>query len=309
MVGEAMGLFISEDYGEFDDVNYFSKSIAGAEVNVATGLARLGFDIGYITKLGIDPFGKYIMNHLSKENINTQYVIHDALNMTGLQIKNKVINDDPKVTYYRKNSSFSTMSKEDVEKIDFLGVKVFHITGIPLALNQSTRKMMFYLIKKAKEAGCKITFDPNIRQTLWENKKTMIKVINEVATYSDIFMPGVEEALILTEKKSIEDMVDFYLKKGVKVVVIKDGSNGAYFQEKGGSLKKIKGFKVNEVIDTVGAGDGFAAGVISGILDEVPIRESIKRGNAIGSIQVQDKSDNEGLPTKEELNNYMSKEF
>lgn len=306
LAGEAMGLFIAEDYGDFEDIEHFSKGIAGAEINVAIGLSRLGFDVSYVSKLGQEPFGYYIKNHLEKENIDTSHVLMDPVYRTGLQMKNKVKDDDPKVAYYRKGSAFSTLSKEDVESIDFSKIKLFHMTGIPLALTPKTREMVFYLAEKAKEHNCLITFDPNLRPSLWEDEETMIEVLNKAAGYANIVMPGIEEGVLLTGKDTAEEMADFYLAKGVDAVIIKDGSKGAYLKEKDKEMQLVEGFKVERVIDTVGAGDGFAAGVISGTLDGLSIEEAVRRGNAIGSLQVQHKSDNEALPTRNELDVYMS---
>ena len=306
LAGEAMGLFIAEDYGDFEDIEHFSKGIAGAEINVAIGLSRLGFDVSYVSKLGQEPFGYYIKNHLEKENIDTSHVLMDPVYRTGLQMKNKVKDDDPKVAYYRKGSAFSTLSKEDVESIDFSKIKLFHMTGIPLALTPKTREMVFYLAEKAKEHNCLITFDPNLRPSLWEDEETMIEVLNKAAGYANIVMPGIEEGVLLTGKDTAEEMADFYLAKGVDAVIIKDGSKGAYLKEKDKEMQLVEGFTVERVIDTVGAGDGFAAGVISGTLDGLSIEEAVRRGNAIGSLQVQHKSDNEALPTRNELDAYMS---
>lgn len=306
LAGEAMGMFIAEDYGDFEDIEHFSKGIAGAEINVAIGLSRLGFDVSYVSKLGQEPFGYFIKNHLEKENIDTSHVIMDPIYRTGLQIKSKVKNDDPKVAYYRKGSAFSTLSKKDVEHIDFSKIKLFHMTGIPLALTPETREMVFYLAEKAREHECLVTFDPNLRPSLWEDEETMIEVLNKAAGYASIVMPGIEEGVILTGQTTAEEMADFYLEKGVEAVVIKDGSKGAYLKETEKSMQLVEGFKVEEVVDTVGAGDGFAAGVISALLDGQSIDEAVKRGNAIGSLQIQHKSDNEALPTRQELNTYMS---
>lgn len=306
LTGEAMGLFIAEEIGEFEKVNHFSKGIAGAEINVSIGLSRLDFDVEYITKLGDDPFGHYITNHLRNEKIGTSHLIVDSINKTGLQLKEKVEQGDPAVAYYRKNSAYSTLTKEDVEAIDFSKVKLFYMTGIPLALNESTREVVYYLVEKARVNDCLVTFDPNLRPSLWEDKETMVQVINKAASYADIIMPGIGEGIQLTGKQSVKEIANFYLDKGIATVIIKDGNNGAYFKEKNKELKHVSGYEVKKIIDTVGAGDGFAVGVISGVLDNLTIEESVKRGNAIGAIQVQHKSDNEALPRRNELSHYMN---
>ncbi len=92
---------------------------------------------------------------------------------------------------------------------------------------------------------------------------------------------------------------------GVKNVIVKVGAKGAYYKTASGSEGFVNGFKVDKVVDTVGAGDGFATGVISGISDDCTIEAICRRGCAIGAIQVTHRSDNEGLPTREELINFM----
>lgn len=305
LVGEPMGLFIAEDYGDLKEITRFTKGIAGAEVNVGIGLARLGLPVNYVSKLGNDPFGQYISECLEQEKIGTEYILFDELYKTGLQIKNKVKDCDPDVAYYRKGSAFSTLTKAEVDAIDFTKVEVFHMTGIPPAISHSTREAMFYLAEKAKAHQCLITFDPNLRPSLWEDKGTMVQVLNELASFADVILPGISEGKILTGKSHPEEIAAFYHQLGVKVVVIKNGSHGALVQEVNKSMQVVAGYKVEKVIDTVGAGDGFAVGIISGYLDGLPLEEAAKRANAIGSLQVQNIGDNEGLPTRDELQAYM----
>ena len=307
LVGEPLGLFIAEDYGDLSEINRFTKGIAGAEVNVGIGLARLGIHVNYMTKLGDDPFGLYIVKRLQQENIRTDYVLFDSVYRTGLQIKNKVKDGDPKVAYYRKGSAFTTLTKTDVDRIDFSNVDVFHITGIPPATSQSAREAIFYLAEKAKANNCFITFDPNLRPSLWEDNETMIRVLNELACYANVVLPGISEGKILSGKDSPEEIAAHYFDLGVEVVVIKNGSKGAFIQERNTSMKEVAGYKVEKVVDTVGAGDGFAVGVISGYLDGLTLEEAVNRANAIGSLQVQNVGDNEGLPTREKLDEYMKK--
>lgn len=305
LLGEPMGLFIAEELGDSSHVNKFTKGISGAEVNVGTGLARLGYSVEFMTKLGKDPFGYYIAEYLANEHMNTDSIIFDDEYKTGLQMKGKVEVGDPDVAYYRKGSAFSTLSVKDVEKLDFSDIKLFHVTGIPAALTETTREAVFYLLDKAKKQNCFITFDPNLRPSLWESEEVMIEVLNKIAEYADMVLPGVSEGQLLTGKDSIEEIAHFYHERGAKAVVIKDGGKGAHISEAGGEVTLVPGFKVEKVVDTVGAGDGFAVGVISAYLDGQSLEESARRGNAIGSLQVQNQGDNEGLPTRDELFQYM----
>lgn len=301
LIGEVMGLFIANDYGDFYESESYAKGVSGAEMNVAIGLARLGYDVNYISKIGRDPMGKYIQHFIENEHINTDHLIIDDVYDTGLQIKNRVKKDDPQIHYYRKHSAFTTLGKTEIADFDFKQIRVLHITGIPIAVSDKIRSVIFELVKKAKSAGTKVTFDPNIRDSLWENEKRMIRILNEFARYADIIMPGMSEGRRLTGFTTPEDIAQFYHDMGVETVIIKDGAKGAYYHEKGQEIQMVPGFQVDEVVDTVGAGDGFAVGVISGILDKLPVAEGVIRGNIIGSIQIQQQSDNEGLPDRKTL--------
>lgn len=308
LIGEAMGLFSAYESGKLDDASYFSKKVAGAEVNVSIGLSRLGMDVNLITRLGQDYFGRYILRFLESEGIGTDFVSFDEDSNTGFMLKSKTEKGDPETAYYRKGSAFSQLSIEDlIGKINFDHIKVLHITGIPSAVSHSVRSAIYYLMGKAKESGTFITFDPNLRPALWENEEIMIKVLNELATYADVILPGISEAKILTGLNDPDEIADFYFEKGVKYVVIKMGASGAYVKRAGKEKIFVPGFKVDKVTDTVGAGDGFAVGIISGYLDGLTLEESTIRANAIGSIQVQNLGDNEGLPDRETLLNYIEK--
>lgn len=304
LLGEPMVLFTAEEEGPLEEVELYRRSLAGAEVNVCTGLTRLGHKVEYITKLGEDPLGKYVKNFLDKEGIGTKFITFDPIYKTGIMLKSNVSSGDPVTAYYRKGSAFSYMTAEDIDKIDFQGVKLVHVTGIPPALSLGCRKATYKIIEKAREEGSYITFDPNLRPALWESKEVMIKVINDLASKCDLILPGISEGLILTGSSDPDKIADFYQNLGVNDIIIKEGSKGAYVRA-GSKTYRKKGFKVENVVDTVGAGDGFAVGIISGILEGLELEESVVRANAIGAIQVTFVSDNEGLPTREKIDEFI----
>lgn len=259
----------------------------------------------FLTKLGKNPFGQYIYKYLQNERIGTEHITFDEELNTGIMLKNKTKEGDPITAYYRKGSAFTNFSIEDVMDIDFSEVRLLHVTGIPPAVNRVTRGAVYHLMAKAREAGSFITFDPNLRPELWKNEETMIKVLNNMARYANVVLPGISEGEKLTGSRDKETIAQFYLDMGVEYVVIKTGSDGAFIRKKGQEMKNVPGFTVKEVVDTVGAGDGFAVGVISGYLDGLDMENSVLRGNAIGSLQVQNQGDNEGLPPRDELEKYI----
>jgi 2-dehydro-3-deoxygluconokinase len=304
LIGEPLGLLIAQSEGALENVSGYSLAVAGAEFNVAVGLARLDHKVTYFTKLGNDPFGKLVTNVINKNQIGTEFIQYSEERTTGFMLKSMVSSGDPEIFYYRKNSAASTLSTADIDQIDLSGHRFLHLTGILPALSTSTREAVFYLIEKARKHDLFISFDPNLRPQLWESKEYMISTINKLASMSDIVFPGENEGEILCGSKDPQKISEFYHNLGVKAVVTKLGSNGAFVSDENGEVL-IPGFPVKKVIDTVGAGDGFAAGVISALMEELPLSDAVLRGNAIGAIQVMSRGDNDGLPSREALIRFM----
>lgn len=306
LFGEPMALLIADTTGKLEDVTHFTRSLSGAEVNVSIGLSRLGHSVSYLTRLGEDPFGHYVEKKLHDNKIGTEWITYDPVYRTGIQLKNRVIDgSDPYAPYYRKGSAASHITPEQIDAIDFTDVDLVHITGIPPALSEDAKKATYRLMDRAKDAGVYISFDPNLRPALWSSQETMIKTINDLATRADMILPGIGECKILAGTDDLAKAADFYQHLGVKTVIIKDGVNGAYARD-GAESMMVAGYKVDHVVDTVGAGDGFAVGVLSGKLEGLNLYDIVRRGTAIGAIQVTNVSDNEGLPTTKELKIFMA---
>ena len=304
LAGEPMGLLIAQSEGSLDSVAGFTLAVAGAEFNVATGAARLGHFVSYLTKLGNDPFGTRITNTLTANKIDSSNVLTSDTNTTGFMLKSKVSKGDPEIFYFRKGSAASTLDASDVEKIDFSKFDYVHLTGIFPALTDSTRAAMMALIKKAKELGLFISFDPNLRPQLWPSQEVMVKTLNELASYADLVLPGCGEGKILCGSEDPSKINDFYRSLGARMVVTKLGPDGALVRE-GDNEYKVPGFIIDKVVDTVGAGDGFACGVITGLMEGLSLEKAVERGAAIGAIQCTFTGDNEGLPTQEQLKEFM----
>ena len=301
-IGEAMAMFVATKTGELSAVDHFIKRVAGAELNVATGLARLGLKVGWVSRVGNDSFGQFVLDTLKNEGIETAGVTLDGRYPTGFQLKSKVTDGtDPIVEYFRKGSAASHLSVEDFNPIWFTAARHLHLSGVAAALSASSYALLDHAAGAMKAAGKTISFDPNLRPVLWKSEAEMVEKLNHLAFQADWVLPGVKEGQILTGEKTPEGIADFYLNRGVKAVILKTGADGAWFKTANGEQGAVAAVKVENVVDTVGAGDGFAVGVVSALLEGKTLQQAITRGNIIGSLAIQVQGDSEGLPTRQQL--------
>lgn len=299
--GEAMALFVADDTGPLHAVDHFTKRIAGADLNVAIGLARLDFRVGYLSRVGADAFGRYVLDTLRREGIDAGCVSIDSRYPTGFQLKGKEIDGrDPIVEYFRKGSAASHLSLDDYDAQYAHAARHLHLTGVAPAISASSRELGFHLAQSMRAAGKTISFDPNLRPALWDSREAMVASLNALAALSDWVLPGLGEGLALTGYEAPEDIAQFYLDQGVRGVIVKLGAQGAYFRTADES-GYVAAQPVASVVDTVGAGDGFAVGVVSALLEGLDLPAAVARGNRIGALAIQAIGDSEGLPTRREL--------
>ncbi|MGN8646318.1 sugar kinase [Gracilibacillus sp. HCP3S3_G5_1] len=306
-IGESMVLFIPDSTGPLRFAERFSRKIGGAESNVAIALARLGHKTGWISKLGHDEFGLYVRNFIRSEGVDVSQVTFDNELPTSVFFKERRPNSDPAIYYYRKNSAFSSISKQELDHEYIAKAKYLHLTGITPALSDSAQEAVFTMLKLAKENRQKIIFDPNVRLKLWSSKAAR-EVLVEIAKQSTIVMPGLEEGQLLTNKIIPEDIANDLLKYETEVVVIKLGEEGAFYATRNESAY-VSGYKVRNIVDTVGAGDGFAAGFISGLLNGWSYSEAVKLGNRIGAYALEVEGDVEGYPLLDQIQSQGNKQL
>lgn len=298
--GETMTMLVAEQPGDLAQVRHYEKRIAGADSNVAIGLSRLGFNVAWLSRVGNDSMGRFVTDSLRQEGVDCQHVTVDSRHPTGFQFKSLELEGaDPVVEYFRHGSAASHLCVDDIVP-RLLEARHLHATGIPAALSDSCRALSRELMGQMREAGRSVSFDPNLRPSLWSSEATMIREINHLASLAHWVMPGMAEGQLLTGFDTPADIARFYLDKGVEAVVIKLGANGAYYRTQLAEAF-VPGLPVAHVVDTVGAGDGFAVGVISALLENLGFAQATARGNWIGSLAVQSRGDMEGLPTRAAL--------
>lgn len=302
LFGEAMLLLVADRPGPLEDAQAFYKRTAGAETNVAIGLSRLGLKVGWASRLGTDSMGRCLLATMKAEGIDCSHVICDATQKTGFQFKGRVTDgSDPPVEYHRKGSAASRITPDDVDEAWLSSARHLHATGVFPAISATTLPAAIKTMDVMRAAGRTISFDPNLRPTLWASTDAMRTAINDLASRADWVLPGMEEGLLLTGESTPEGVAKFYRKLGAKLVVVKLGAEGAYYDSDVVGTGRVAGFPVKEVIDTVGAGDGFAAGVVSALLEGRSVPDAVRRGSWIGARAVQVLGDTEGLPTRAQL--------
>lgn len=303
--GESMVLFSPGDKGPLRHIHQFTKSIAGAESNVAIALSRLGHNVGWFSKVGDDEFGRYIEFMIRGEGVDVSRVIKDQNNKTGLLFKELYGGENPNVYYYRKNSAASYIEPKDLDEEYIRGAKILHITGITPAISQSAKETTLRAIKIAKDAGIKVSFDPNIRLKLWsleEARETMLEICKNV----DILFPGIDESEQLLGLTKPDEICKSFHDMGVSEIALKLGKDGCIVSD-GTVSELVPGYTVNKIEDTVGAGDGFAAGYLSSRLKGCTIQEAGDFANGVGAMATLVRGDSEGYPTYQQLLSFTGK--
>jgi len=304
-MGEMMVQFNPVTTGPLRHVTYFEKHAAGAEANFAIGMVRMGFKAGFITRVGNDEFGRYIINLLRGEGVDISRVKVDEDAPTGIYFiqRGYPIPERSSVLYYRRGSAASRLSPDDVDPDYIKQAKLFHITGITPALSETCKEATFKALEIAHKSGVKISLDTNIRLRLWSEKearKTLLPMIKNV----NILLTEPSDAEILLNERDPEKIIKEILSMGPEIVVVKLGREGA-MAATGEIIVKKPGFKV-PVVDVIGAGDAFAAGFISSIMRGWSIDRALEYGNAAGALVVTVRGDIENLPSMNDVEAFLA---
>ena len=297
LLGEPLELFWTEN-GALSEAELFTASAAGAELNVAVGLARLGLHPVYATIVGSDAGGDRILAFMRKHGIDSSLAAKDKYHQTTVIMKSS--GETRRLTI---NPAVSFISADVFDKTDFSEISAVCFSGSFPTLCENTAKAALHITQLARSAEVPVVFDPNLRGAP-KNSQKAIDIINEFAAKSDIFLPSLNEAKVLCGFDDPEEIAEHYLSKGTRKIVIKLGKLGAFYKSAVES-GIAPTFRADDVVDVEGAGDGFTAGLISGICEEIPLGEAVVRANAVGCMQIQCRGAHAGLPTMEKLREYM----
>ena len=278
--------------------------VAGAESNVAVGVARLGHSVSWAGVVGADPHGEFILRQLRSEGVQLQQR-EDAARRTGVMFLEQRTADVTRAFYYRSGSAGSTLSRKDVDRAMQQGARILHLTGITAALSPESRKAVEYAAERAAADGLVVSLDVNYRSKLWSRDEAR-EVLAPLVRHATILIASDDELALVAaapgtgEPETLESaMAAQLLGLGVREVVVKRGAAGACVHTRDGRWE-APAVPVTS-IDTVGAGDAFTAGYLSALLDGEDVAGRLQRGALMGAFAVSTAGDWEGLPSRAEL--------
>lgn len=310
-IGEALIDFIPDKRAcEFYDVTGFSPVAGGAPANVCAAFAKLGGNSRIITQLGSDPFGEKITRTLSDVGIDTSCICYTDKANTALAFVSLSQDGGRTFSFYRNPSADMIFHEKQVKPEWFDDAFALHFCSVSLG-NFPMRDAHLKAIGYAKERNIMISFDPNLRFPLWDNKEELRKTVHHFMPMSDILKISDEELEFISGENTIEKALPFLFNGNVKLILYTCGSKGAY-----AFTKKSHAFRPSaktEAKDTTGAGDGFIGaflwklkelGVSADSLENLPEEELgqlLEFSNRFCAISIQSAGAIDSYPSLEQL--------
>ncbi|OLR60165.1 fructokinase [Anaerostipes sp. 494a] len=273
-IGEALIDFIPELKGQrLKDVPSFTRVAGGAPANVVGAVTKLGIPSKFLTKLGDDPFGDYIVEVLDEAGIDTSNIARDQEGETALAFVSLAADGNRDFKFYRKNSADLRYSVEDIPEDILNDCGMIHFCSVDL-VDSPMKEAHKKLIEMAIEQDVMVSFDPNLRFSLWDDLDQLKKTVNDFLPYADIIKISDEELEFITGYSDIKDAVPELLSGRGKYVIYTKGKDGAEIYTQNGMVE-APGYTI-EVRDTTGAGDSFIGAFLFCILrDQVKNLDSV----------------------------------
>jgi sugar/nucleoside kinase (ribokinase family) len=290
----AEGLNTLPELGKEKIISNLTLTLGSSSAIFAADIARSGMEVGFIGKVGDDPYGEFVINSLRELEINTSKILIDPDVKTGVTISLAYPEDKAQMTYL---GSIEELGWTDINLEYLYQAKHLHLSSY--FLQNKLKRDCLKLFKSAKEHNLSVSFDPGYDpEERWDRER-----IYEMLKYVDIFLPNETEAKNITGKDNWREALSD-LSKYTDMIVIKRGSKGAVVK-RGEKMIEI-GAKSLGVIDTTGAGDAFNAGFIYGYLNKLPLEKCLALGNFCGARVTMRAGGTRGFPTREELKEEVS---
>ncbi|WP_282033637.1 aminoimidazole riboside kinase [Metabacillus indicus] len=254
-LGEALIDFIPVDSENL----VYQKSPGGAPANVAVGLARLGAPSSFLGKVGDDVLGTFLKETLQSFGVNTDHMLLTKEAKTGAVFITLAEGGERSFDFYIDPSADRFLHEENLDVSLFAESKILHYGSISM-ISEPSKNATVKAVELARENGMIVSYDPNLRLSLWENEETAKETILSMFGKADLIKISEEELEFLTGESDIEKGVEKLAAYNIPLLFITMGSEGSYAFTKNGAVK-IDAMRVNAV-DTTGAGDAFVSGIL-----------------------------------------------
>ena len=275
--GEAMVRLSPPSFQRLEQARSLDLRVGGAELNTAVGLARLGRRTAWVSRLTDNPLGRLIANHAREAGVATDHIVWTLEDRVGLYfLEFGAAPRASSVLYDRKGAAIAQLTPGTVPwAAVFAGAKWFHVTGITPGLSATAAETTREALAAARAAGVQTSVDLNYRVKLWPPDKAGA-VMGDLMQYTDVLITTEEdtERVFGIKGTTFEDGAAKTADRfGLKVVAITIRENPLVWKNswtaiayKSGEVLRTRTYEV-EIVDRLGAGDSFAAGLIHGLLD------------------------------------------
>lgn len=311
-MGEALVALRATDVGTTRMGDRFALDIAGAESNVAVGVARLGGRARFIGRVGDDDAGRAIERALRGEGVDLAIIV-DADRPTGMLLATSPAPARSRVTYGRAMSAGSRLSPDDFDVETIASAELLHVTGITPALSATCTAAVAAAITIARRNAVTVSFDVNYRSKLWSREQAAVSLLPFIEQ-CDLLFAGIDEALLLLGRDSLGKpsdrahdpiaLADALHDLGPRTVVITDGADGSWLRSPDGAHYRQPALPTT-VIDSTGAGDAFAAGFLAETLRDAPVPVRLRVAAACGARACVGRGDWRNAPTRRELESLL----
>ena len=307
-VGEILIDFVASEPVSYEEVKFFEKCFGGAPMNTIVGVSRLDVSSGVITAVSDDSFGNFLRNELGRNGVDVSHVVVKKGKRTTVTfVANDPATGERSFMFYRKpwigGTADTSLEVRDIDKSYVSGASILHVSGFSLSQNPC-RNAVFKAMDYAKKAGVRVSFDPTLRTDVWDSLSVLRKTYDRALKSSDIATFSKEEAEFIFQTGDPEEAGRRALGYGIEIVGIKLGERGSIIFSEGGEKIELPAFKVKP-IDTTGAGDGWNAGLLVGLIKKWDLKKCITVANAIGALVVTRRGAITALPDREELQKFL----
>ncbi|MEZ8143838.1 aminoimidazole riboside kinase [Enterovibrio sp. FF113] len=241
----------------------YLKCPGGAPANVAVAVSRLGGDVGFFGRVGDDPFGRFLAATLKHENVNIDHLVLDQDKRTSTVVVDLDANGERSFTFMVKPSADQYMMPEDIPT--FSAGEWLHTCSISLA-NEPSRSSTFMAMEAIKAAGGFVSFDPNLREEVWQDQSDIIPTVMRAVAMADVVKFSDDELLFLTQKPDLQSALEDMIALGMPLILVTQGAKGALLVQ--GNQQTLITGKAVKPIDTTGAGDAFVGGLLANLSKE-----------------------------------------